>query len=393
MSDKNSGKKEDVVDPHKLERKFRCLRAEQPIGDMFIGTMPHELLCEVAHFDVQRTIQAERDVERYLGIQRPLQNKRVKQLETYVNYIDASFPTSVILAIDSDYVEYDVASCEMTLRNYRDGEAEPSIAIRHMARVLDGQHRIAGLFEYEGDRFDVSVSVFVGMDIADQAYIFSTVNLEQTKVNKSLAYDLFALARSRSPQKTCHNIAVALDRDAKSPFFKRIKRLGIATPNRDTETITQAQFVEALLRYISRDYKTDRDKLLRGDRLERTDQKDLDRLIFREMFIDERDLDITRIVDAFFSAVRERWPTAWESQEEGMVLSRTNGFRALMRVMREIYIREASPGEIVSKKKFVEILKLSSLSDHEFHKRSFPPGSSGESEIYKKLKNELFPDN
>ncbi len=54
--------------------------------------------------------------------------------------------------------------------------------------------------------------------MAQQANIFSTVNLSQTKVNRSLAYDLFALAASRSPQKTCHDIAVALDRGKNSPL-------------------------------------------------------------------------------------------------------------------------------------------------------------------------------
>ena len=68
--------------------------------------------------------------------------------------------------------------------------------------MIDGQHRIAGLYKYEGEvGFDINVTIFVGTDIADQAQIFSTVNLEQTKVNRSLAYDLFALAHSRSPKK------------------------------------------------------------------------------------------------------------------------------------------------------------------------------------------------
>jgi hypothetical protein len=52
-------------------------------------------------------LQEERDVERYLGIQRPLNDKRVKELESYVNYLDATFPTAVILAVDAEYAEFD----------------------------------------------------------------------------------------------------------------------------------------------------------------------------------------------------------------------------------------------------------------------------------------------
>ena len=84
--------------------------------------------------------------------------------------------------------------------------------------------------------FDILVSLFVGSDIADQAHVFATVNLEQTKVGKSLAIDLFELARTRSPIKTCHNVAVALDttRDAgKSLLSQNQKaRCGDGRPGR-----------------------------------------------------------------------------------------------------------------------------------------------------------------
>ena len=56
-----------------------------------------------------------RDVEAYLGIQRPLEERRVTALEKYVNFIDATFPTAVILAIDeSECVTYDDVKQELT---------------------------------------------------------------------------------------------------------------------------------------------------------------------------------------------------------------------------------------------------------------------------------------
>ena len=150
---------------------------------------------------------------------------------------------------------------------------------------------------------------FVGMDIADQAQIFSTVNLEQTKVNRSLAYDLFALAHSRSPQKTCHNIAVALDRDTIGPLFKRIKCLGVASkdeygiplPGREGETITQARFVESLIVYLTSDRKLDRDRLLRGESLLPADDDELKIRPFRNLFVsgEEGDFAIADIVEIF----------------------------------------------------------------------------------------------
>ena len=52
---------------------------------------------------------------------------------------------------------------------------------RNIARVIDGQHRIAGLMEYNGEEFDVSVTILVDFDIAEQAHIFSTVNFVSNK--------------------------------------------------------------------------------------------------------------------------------------------------------------------------------------------------------------------
>src|SRR6185437_15545953 len=115
--------------------------------------------------------------------------------------------------------------------------------------------------------------------------IFATVNLEQTKVHKSLVYDLFSLARTRSPQKTCHNIAVALDRDRNSALHKRIKRLGFATEGRVFEPITQSTFVESLMPYLSSQPKKDRDALLRGKDLPKEFGDDLYKMPFRNLFI------------------------------------------------------------------------------------------------------------
>jgi DGQHR domain-containing protein len=184
----------EVIDPDPIEHSFPCIRASQPIGDIFVAAIPFKVLIRISHFDVRRVLQEDRDVERYLGIQRPLEDKRVKSLSAYVNYKDASFPTSIILAVDEDFANFNEKTSVMTVSNIRVGERKPSIAIAQLARVLDGQHRIAGLTAFEGDTFDVPVTIFIGADIADQAHIFATVNLEQTKVHKSLVYDLFSLA-------------------------------------------------------------------------------------------------------------------------------------------------------------------------------------------------------
>lgn len=383
----------DLVDPDKIKFRFPCIRARQPIGDLFVASIPHDKLSKISYFDVRRVLQEDRDVERYLGIQRPLDVRRVKDLSDYVNFRDASFPTSIIISIDEEYADFDSEKNEIIIRNFRNDEDRPSIAISQVARVLDGQHRIAGLKEFSGEDFDLSVTIFIGADISDQAQIFATVNLEQNKVNKSLVYDLYELAKSRSPQKTCHNIAIQLDRDKDSPFFERIKRLGLATDGRSFEPITQAAFVEMLLRYISDDPKRDRDDLLRGKSIEKISGDEIYRLPFRNMFIDKKDVEIGIIIFNYFSAVRRKWPESWGFRGRGQILNRTNGFRALMRFLRKAYLSVGAPGDVPSIDKFYEhVFHKIEYPDGNFSVDYFKPGSSGEARMLRVFtREEVWP--
>lgn len=373
-----------------IEHTFNAVRVRQPIGDIIVGSIDVELIQKITFFDVRRVMKEERDIERYLGIQRPLIEKRVTELRKYVNFLDATFPTSIIVAVDSDYARYDSENFLMTLSNTKPGDDAPSIAIRSLCRVIDGQHRIEGLRGFVGECFEVPVSVFVGSDIADQAYVFATVNLEQTKVNKSLALDLYELAKTRSPYKTCHNIAVALDTKEGSPFYHRIKRLGVTTEGRVGELLTQATVVNGIIGYISEDPKIDRDQLLRGEELERAFGDENEKRCFRNLFIDGEDVKIGKIIEQYFLAVEDRWREAWNFGGKGLVLNRTNGFRALMSIFGRLNNHVAAPGEYVTKEAFKDQFDKVDAEDKYFSTDNFKPGSSGEAELRQFLISQIF---
>ena len=372
-----------IEDRQELTVKY--LKVSQPIGDFYICSISASKLIEITYFDVRRVLIEERDVERYLGVQRPLNPKRVKEINDYANTKDACFPTAVIIAIPGKCAEINEDAGELIISNYIDTEDEgETVLFRNIARVLDGQHRLAGLEHFEGD-FDINVSIFVDADIADQGNIFSTVNLAQTKVNKSLVYDLSDLAKSRSPQKTCHNIAVTLDREKGSPFYKTIKRLGIATPGREGETLTQATFIEPLLNMVSDNPMRDRDTYLRKKRPIKISEQQLSKHPFQHLFVEEKDFEITDIMWNYFSAVRERWPIAWASRNKGFMLNRTNGYRALMKFLNYLFAEKFKPGEIPGQSEFLDILRQINLKNEDFNVDSFPPGSSGESTLRRTL--------
>jgi DGQHR domain-containing protein len=387
-----------MIPEDKREIELPVLKIRQPIGEIYVGSISSEKLYEIAHFDVRR-IDKEGGFDRYLGLQRELDKKRVKTIQQYVKGLDASFPTSVVLAVDEQCVRL-TQPCEeapeffrMTLSNYGEpdeetGERAQVSMYRSIARVIDGQHRIAGLDGYVGPPFELNVSLFVGADLPDQAAVFSAVNLTQTKVNRSLAYDLYELSHSRSPERTAHIVAVSLDRIEESPFHRKIMRLGKATPGRVNETFSQAVIVNSILDYISGTQErvlADRQTGRKVGRWSAPPEDEARRLIFRTHFVDDRDTDIAKVMLNYFGAVRQRWPDAWNILSPGIMLNRTNGYMGLMRFLRPAFNHLGRPGAVVDQDAFFAVFKQVGLERDDFNTENFIPGSSGASKLYRVL--------
>jgi hypothetical protein len=129
----------------------------------------------------------------------------------------------------------------------------------------------------------------------------------------------------------------------------------------------------------------DRDIGKRGAKWPRVDADTARRLILRPFFVEGRDTDIANLVWNYFAAVSERWPSAWNSGGEGMILNKTNGYNALMRFFRPAYLNFASPGQSVTKEQFLGLFERVGLSDNDFDRTKFLPGSTGATELYRML--------
>ncbi len=348
---------------------FRCVEVTQPLGTFYVGVLDSRDLAAISFADVQRIER--REVETFLGIERPLSPDRVREIERYVNTVDATFPTGILLAVSSNDAQYDPETGVMALTR------GPSIA-----KIIDGQHRIAGLKAFADGVFQVNVTLFIDMDIEDQAMVFATINLKQTKVSPSIAYNLYEYATSRSPQKTAHDIAKLLNSKPGSPFQDKIKILGTATPGKEQETLTQAAFVNQLLPLMSADPDADRDQLKRHRSLGRPAEGAARRLVFRNMFIDQQDAEIAKVLWNYFSAVRRRWSRAWDAAERGLILNRTAGFNALMRLLPVMYTALGKPGEVVGEDTFYGPFERLSLRDEDFNPQKYIPGSTGQRNLF-----------
>ncbi len=386
--------------------ELSVLKVKQPIGEFFIASISAKDLVEISFSDVRRLASNQRDVEKYLGIQRPVSPKRIKDIKKYIEGSDATFPTAVIIAVDERCAEFDETSDAggvLTLQAFMpdEGSDEDAIPWDRIAKVIDGQHRIAAFMDEDrdfcyayGDReFDINLAIFVGADISEQANIFATVNLAQTKVNRSLVYDLTELAKTRSPHRTCHNVAVMLDSEEKSPLHHRIKRLGTATPGRKKEPLTQAAFVESLVKFISIDPVADRNQLLDGKRLKKATAEELGKCPFRNLFIGKKDLDIAEILFNYFSAVRKKWPQSWDDlNTSGNLLPKSSAFKALMKFLHEDVYPEIvgeEYGKIPTAKQFSPYFDKLKLKDADFTTQNFVPGSGGQAMFLKMLRCEI----
>lgn len=373
----------------RTEVSLPVLEIEQPIGRFYIGVMTAEDLLAVSYADIRKI---ESELDQYVGIQRKLNNDRVRDIAEFVKSNDATFPTSVVLAVRGDCAEKIEETGVLRIFEGIDQDTGKHVPLNETASILDGQHRVEGLRAAGKFDFHVPVSVFVDADIADQAYIFATVNLAQTKVNKSLVYDLLDFEKARSPQKSAHDITVAFDKFEGGPFYKLIKRLGARTPGRTGETLAQATVVNGIIPLISTKPEQDRYSLAKGKRV-RADDSRYEETPLRHLWVDGKDAEMAQILINYFLAVKETWPTAWETRETGYILCRTNGFRALIRLFKNIYLNECpratDPNPVVPKETYMRYFGDSTLKDADFTTANFPPGTSGETALYRRLREEM----
>lgn len=288
--------------------KYPVIPFDQPAGSFLLTAMPVPEIIRISRADPRKFDNV--SMETMGGIQREPSPKRIREIAEYANTVDATFPTPILLALDPD---------SYTL----DGD-EISISGNSVADIVDGQHRLLGLKEsFRKDEFVIPVVFLLDATEEQKALIFATINGKQTKVPASLVYDLFGVTKTRSPQRTAHEIARATNSTPSSPWFRRLKMLGKKTYG-SLESLSQGTFVKTLLLHISADPVTDMDRLKRGE-------KPLihENCVFNEYFRNGEDSTILKILLNCFQAARDTWPKEWDDPIS-YILTKTVGFTGIM---------------------------------------------------------------
>lgn len=294
--------------------KLRYIEIEQPIGTFYLTSMPATALYDV----VEVRPHGENDSE---GVQRELSERRANDIRDFCSDTDAVFPTPIVISIKKN-VPYNI-DIENQIITLPDG--------MKIGEVIDGQHRLWGInrSQYKGC-FDLPVVLMFNLTLQEKAYVFSIVNKTQTKVNKSLIYNLFGLTTDRSPYKTAHEIARAFNQNESSPFYRRLKMLGKKSPDQTVATLSQGTFVKQLVELISRNPEDDARRWKRGEKL-----MDIESLPLRKYFISEQDNVIMKIVENCFTALKNVFPVEW-NRPDNNILWKTTGFCGVMIALNNI---------------------------------------------------------
>jgi len=294
--------------------KFPIIPFEQPAGTFYLSAMSASDLIYISRADPRKYDAI--SMESVGGIQREASRPRIREIAEYADTIDAAFPTAILLAISKP--DYTLLNKDIIINGEK------------VADIVDGQHRVLGLRESGNlNAFQIPIVFMLDATEEQKALIFATINGKQTKVPASLIYDLFDVTKTRSPQKTAHEIARASNSTKDSPWFRRLKMLGRKTPDSD-ESLSQGTFVKFLLPQISDDPTADRDMVKRGEKLLVRDT-----CIFNEYWRRDEDAIILKVLMNVFRGAKNVWAKEWDDPDQ-YVLTKSNGFTGIMKALPRI---------------------------------------------------------
>lgn len=378
-----------------------AIRIVQPLGEFYAVSLPAKSLLETSYAEPLRVEFSEKSAVGFglIGGQREKKEVRLKQIGRFINTVEAAFPNSIILGANyrQDGTLEDKESMQWTVRRIssRTGFELVIPTDAKLARIIDGQHRLDGFQFANPERLDMEMlcAVYLDLPLPYQAYLFATINFNQKKVDRSLAYQLFAFDVEEEPPEcwSPDKLAVFLSRklsvDKASPLRGHIV---VAAQNDDVLLnlsqdhdwkVSTATIVDGILRLYSAKPQADRDLMHQRFLQEGRNRSILkqDGTPLRELYLNTNDAAIYMAIINFFTAVQN---TLWKEVNERSYIRKTVGIQALLDTMRLI-LKDLETKKNISKAFFENYLAPSSGVD--FSDRFFQASGIGRGHIAKVL--------
>lgn len=158
--------------------------------------------------------------ERDKGVQRPLNDKRCKDVGKFIDSSEGILANNIILNL-AEPTKFTPSTDDNKFGTLHIPDIEKSVW------VVDGQHRLFG-FIHAKNNFDLVCSGFIDLSIAQQAKLFITINQEQKGINPSVLYDLLPITRDADFKKErSQSLVQQLNNDPESAWFNEVKMLGV----------------------------------------------------------------------------------------------------------------------------------------------------------------------
>lgn len=141
----------------------------------------HPFYLTILSKDVLRKVCtiSRRDDDPEKGFQRSLNNARAKNIAKYLDEYQGSIPTALIISVQKNAsFSYDQTSGNISF-----------IPNKNSFMVLDGQHRLWGIFHTKKD-YDIPVVLFSSLSTSEEVSYFIDINTNQKGVPRTLLLDI-----------------------------------------------------------------------------------------------------------------------------------------------------------------------------------------------------------
>ena len=216
--------------PRNIYLKIPCFPVVQPLGTFYLCSINSEILRELTYPDaltIGGIDKTRPGIYKLSGNQREEITEKRMQIGRFIDSVEASFPNTIILGANVDENGDQINDLELKWEIEKIADSYKLVIPikKKNARIIDGQHRLRG-FDYSSlnKNFDLPCSVYIDLPLAIQASIFATININQKKVDRSLAFELFGYnlddepAESWSPEKLAIFLTRKLNTEDESPL-------------------------------------------------------------------------------------------------------------------------------------------------------------------------------
>lgn len=329
--------------------KVPAIRVQQPLGDFYIVALSAEFLLTTCYTIKAEILEDDEDsdgvsylgkvVDRLIGNQRVRSTKRLKEIKNYSETVDASFPNSIILG--ANYYEDGTLVTDLEERWVINevGENRYELVVptsKRLASIIDGQHRVFGFTDSNAKSMMLPCSVYTDLPLPYHARIFSNININQKRVDKNLAYNLFQFDMEQgkpvtwSPETLAVYFARVLAKEESSPLYGKIK-LGLLNTSSDT-SISMASLIDGILSLITNNPKLDREDMHKVQLSKRSRSIVEENSCYgplRQLYLSDKDKTLYDIIESYFKAIKLN---LWSYS----IFTRTLGVHACFDFLREI---------------------------------------------------------